>query len=485
MKATRKILAAILAIILLVSMIPMVSNAATITINNNDQTPAAGRSYTAYEILKLNTDGTYSFAPGMEGFITEANAETYGIDFAKDSATMKAAKFAETIESYNADQTIALANLLYAYVKDNAQVTKTTTTAGDTSNVIENVEKGYYLVTDNGNISPLSRNILIPVTTDSASINVKAETIPFEKTTSNPVAGVGETVPFTITSKVPDLTGYNKDSYNFVITDTMTNLTYVEGSLKVTIGGTEVTVAPTIANKVLTVDLSANVRTATAGADIVVTYSATVDANAVVETAKNSAKLEYTNNPNTNGTGEKETPEVVVDNYEISLKKVNAIGTKLDGAEFYLKNAEGKYLTVSNENGVYKVTGIVTTKAEASKVVAGEVTIKGLGDNTYTLEEVTAPTGYKTAEGLVFKVVVNTETTDEVTTKTATVNKVENASSEYIKTSGTTVTVVNVKNTTLLPSTGGVGTTIFTVVGIALMVAAVVALVVINKKNNK
>ncbi|HWS43888.1 MAG TPA: SpaA isopeptide-forming pilin-related protein, partial [Pseudoflavonifractor sp.] len=159
---------------------------------------------------------------------------------------------------------------------------------------------------------------------------------------------------------------------------------------------------------------------------------------------------------------------------------------KLAGAKFQLKNAANKYAQV-DVNG--KLTGWVDTEATATTLVSAEDTgifkVIGLDDGIYTLTEIEAPIGYnKLADSI--KVVItagtvhNTEwisdnTSDALRTLTVAVDSGE-AKDGVLSTGTVAITIANNKGATL-PSTGGVGTTIFYAVGGVLMLGAVVLLI--------
>lgn len=212
-----------------------------------------------------------------------------------------------------------------------------------------------------------------------------------------------------------------------------------------------------------------------------VVYSAHLNENAVVNntTPNNSNKvgLEYSNNPKWDGTG---TPDkgktqedtVFVFTYEIDNTKVDKTNhdTKLAGAEFELKknSADGEVIKLAYNNGVYVPNTTGNAKLTSAENT-GAFNIKGLDVGTYYLVETKAPEGYSTCNPIQVKIeATHAEDNDGAT------------ASAVIKINGnknqTGVTVENVKQS-ILPSTGGIGTTIFYVIGGILMVGAGVILV--------
>lgn len=190
--------------------------------------------------------------------------------------------------------------------------------------------------------------------------------------------------------------------------------------------------------------------------DVTVTYTGTITGS----NASNTAVV------TPNGENKGTTPEEPVKVYTSSIEvvKVDDEGKALAGAEFALKNAEGKYYKTATVGGVEKVTWVdtvgeattYTTEVEGEGADAKAViTFEGLADGTYHIEEVKAPNGY------------NMPTSDWDV-------EVEALGEEH--TISYSKTIENNKGT-VLPSTGGIGTTMFYVVGGLLVAAAVVVLV--------
>ena len=472
MKTTSKILATILAIVLLISMLPMVSNAATLTINNN--TPSSGSTtYEVYQILSGTAETGYTLTEkAAEYFSTNVsvNEETGVLDSAD-----KVLEYLTDLASDSEGVTYSPAtkDAFATDYKNKVEADQTTATSPLT------VDNGYYLIYDE-NGDPRSQNMLVVVDGDK-TINVKAIGITVEKDAPNGDSYyVGESVEYTITTEVPNMTGYN--SYTFTITDTPTNLDITEGTVKVYVGGTEVTTTVTdkisVNENVLTVELGdylyANKDSLTVGTEIRVEYDAVLTSAAISSsTATNSAKITYSNDPNTTGTGTTEPSTETVYTYSVTLNKKSTLGKDLTGAEFVLKSGN-KFVKV----GVDGAITLVDAQNDATTFESGD-TISGLKEGTYTLVEITTPTGYESNEGMEFTFTI---ANDE--------GHILSEESDYLEVvtgsglDGFEMNVINTKDT-ILPSTGGIGTTIFTVVGIAVMAGAVIALVVINKRNNK
>lgn len=213
----------------------------------------------------------------------------------------------------------------------------------------------------------------------------------------------------------------------------------------------------------------------------------------------NTMHLEFSNNPNDEGDGETgKTPdkEVLVFTYELDTTKVDGQNpdTKLEGAEFRLfKGEAGQDGKVAEANRQYvKITdgkvsgwteaGVTEGAATLTSDKEGLFVISGLDAGTYYLEETKAPTGYNLlADPIKVVITATIKDDDGVLGVENALEKLEitvgekteagNASTGIVNT-----TVQNNKGATL-PETGGIGTTIFYVVGGLLTVGAVVLLV--------
>lgn len=220
---------------------------------------------------------------------------------------------------------------------------------------------------------------------------------------------------------------------------------------------------------------------------VTISYTATVNNKAVIAGSGNTneAYLQYNNNKTT------VTHTTTTYVWGMGVRKYTDLGsgkedTPLADAEFQLYKMDGetqKYATF-NETGantsIYKLTGWTNNAAEAAKVKTpanGNITFEGLDAGTYYLEETKAPTGYNKLTAPI-TVVISSTLPPTGGTASYTVTADGATTTDY------TVRVEN-KAGTELPSTGGIGTTIFYVVGGGLMVAAIVLLVTKKRMENK
>lgn len=223
---------------------------------------------------------------------------------------------------------------------------------------------------------------------------------------------------------------------------------------------------------------------------IQVDYSATVTSDAVIGTAGNDNKavLTYGNNSTTT---ESSTTKTYV--WEMGVRKFANLGGDdtnhaLADAEFQLYKKDGEtpkyamFTETGTNTSIYKLTGWTNNATEATKVKTpanGNITFEGLDAGTYYLEETKAPVGYNKLTAPI-TVVIDRGTLPTVASQTI---------SYTVKYGDTTADdhVVRVENKagTVLPSTGGMGTTLFYVIGGGLMVAAIVLLVTKKRMENK
>lgn len=310
-------------------------------------------------------------------------------------------------------------------------------------------------------------------------------------------AKIGDTLTFTLTSTIPDMSAY--DTYTFNFKDTLSKgLTFGQvKSVKVEnvtlTENTDYTVTtPTASNNnTLTVAMKdfKKKQQANAGKKITVTYTATLNENAVVGGAGNvnSATIQYSNNPSTNGTGESEPSKVRVFTYGFTVDKYTGDygenATRLAGAEFTLAHKDGSAISFvqvsagsATANAVYRVakadeTGTTTITTPAN----GKVVFEGLKNGEYTLTETKAPAGYnKLASAIGVKVDGQNNGTDTThATVTITYNN-DNNGSNYNQTASNGVIPVQNNSGVVLPGTGGMGTIAFTVIGVLVIALGVV-----------
>ena len=339
-----------------------------------------------------------------------------------------------------------------AYVEGDTPVATVTSTGGADA-VASNLPNGYYYIT-----TTTGTVVTIDSTNPDAKVDDKNVVPGIDKTIGNydsydaqgknAIAEVGKVVTYTVKITV------GKGQTGYVMKDTLgTGLEYVDGSLAVTGMTAEQDYKLTVDGQNITVKFEDDAVKAFEGSadGIVVTYKATVTSAALQDNpAKNTATISYGNN--SQYTSE---PSVVnVYNAEISVLKTDGEDKPLAGAGFVLKNADGKYYTFAN-NAVTWVDDIEKADEHVSGTDGKVPAFNGLANGKYTLVEKTVPSGYNKAAD------------QDITIKEADVT------AGNLKQSAT---VIN-KSGSVLPSTGGMGTTIFYVIGGALVITAGVLLV--------
>ena len=303
---------------------------------------------------------------------------------------------------------------------------------------------------------------------------------------------IGDTIPYKLTAKLGELTNFKTYYVKFV--DTMTNLTYVEDSATVEIDTTKLTsdkykLSWNETTKTLEIEID-DVKLLGAGNGSVITvkYNATLDKTAVLGSAgnPNTAYLIFSNNPNGEGTGETPKDKNIVFTYKVDANKVNPEGANLPGAAFELWKKVGSDWVSKGVANARKESDGTYTIIDAETVMNFEW--KGIDDGDYRLVEVVTPKGYNTMADLLFTVSAeHDETSDDPTLTSLTGNAGTGEVTTFAsnKTDGSlTASVVNHRGTTL-PGTGGIGTTIFYVVGGGLMVAAGVLLITKKRMENR
>ena len=234
-----------------------------------------------------------------------------------------------------------------------------------------------------------------------------------------------------------------------------------------------------------------NVKALGAGDNSVITveYTATLNEGAVLGSKGNPNKvyLEFSNNPNQNQGGEPETgktPEdvVIVFTYKTVINKVDQDKNPLPGAEFALEKF------VASAKGDVEYKGVLGSWAEKSVIKnnAGTIfTFNGLDDGEYRIKETATPAGYNTVADIYFTVTAEHEILSDNPALTGLSG--DEGTGELIFTAdeqeGSLTTDIENKKGTTLPETGGIGTTVFYILGSVLVLGAVVLLITKKRMN--
>ena len=489
---------------------------ATLTVSTTD-TKFAGKTVNAYKMFSatVSSDGgavSYTLTDGWKPFfmsstldgltgVTDANVNDKANEYVskltgkeKDLSAFaaKASNWAQT-NNITADAT--------------ATVSKNAATDGKYTATFTNLDYGYYVVAVPGATVADTNSqyaALVRVHSTSVDAEIKGALPTVDKKVQVNGTGkdatdakIGDTLTFTLTSTIPDMSAYSTYTFNFK--DTLSKgLTFGQVT-SVKVGDTTltkdtdytVTTAPADSGKTLLTVAMKDFKTkqqANAGKKITVTYAATLNKDAVVGGAGNvnSATIQYSNNPSTSGTGESEPSKVRVFTYGFTVDKYTGknyddTATRLAGAEFTLAHKGGtaisfvKVADSATQNAVYRVakadeagaTTTITTPAN------GKVDFRGLENGEYTLTETKAPAGYnKLASAIGVKVDGQNNGTD-TTHATVVIKYDNNNGSVYDQTASNGVIPVQNKPGVVLPGTGGMGTIAFTVIGVLVIALGV------------
>ena len=442
----------------------------TITVEN----PIGGQNYTAYKIFDVTYNGeSYAYTlPFDSQWYTTVSAfaatEGSGLTLTKATDESQGLIYVVTIDN------TAFHAASFAAALKSAQEGKTGSPLSGEKPTAENLELGYYFVSStNGALCNLT-------TTDPTANIYDKNDIPFEKTDNAADVEVGQTVNYTITGKVPDTTGFT--TYTYRISDTMSDGLTFNSDVTVSVDGTVLTenftLTPT--SNGFTLDISVMELQSFVAKTITVTYSATVNENAIAQVEINRATLTYSNDP-TDEEAFTTTPpdEESVFSAAILINKVNEQDEKLANAKFVLykevpqgESTEKHYYFYNAETESVSWIPLSDSElrdalkdASITQVITdedGSASFGGLANGTYYLLETEAPDGYN-------------RLTDSVS---VTINN-----TEQVQTLSVTAEVEN-KTGSVLPETGGMGTSLFYGCGIFLVGLAAVLLIARKRLHN-
>lgn len=481
-KTFKKLMAALLAVALLCAMaVPAFADEDTsgtsggsgsITITN----AAKDETYTIYRIFDLESHSgdNYSYKLSLKWaglandttFKSYFNITTGGYVVPKDAYTEDAAKtFAAAALAFAKDATHPIAN-------------DGSATATDTSVSFSGLQLGYYLVdTTQGTLCSLNTtadHVDITDKTVGPSIDKKIVDANGNNGVENNTASIGDVIHYQVTISA------KKGATGYVLTDTMTEGLTFNNDVKITVGSNELTptrdytVAAPVDGATFKVTFAESyLNGLTADTNIVVTYSATLNEKAAISGNSsgnqntNTAQLKYGNSSTVQD-------QTTTTSFKFDLVKTDSSNTLLDGAKFKLYDAVSggnEIKLVKIDDTTYRVAKTNENGVEIETVKTGYITINGLGNGDYWLEETQQPQGYNKLSA---REKLTVKDGNLSTTMTGTTWKEGDGGVHIINNSGA-----------VLPSTGGMGTTLFYVIGGGLMVAAVVLLVTKKRMENK
>lgn len=487
MRNTKKAISILLTLLMVVGMMSTFAFAETtakntITINKIEND--VDRTYVAYQIFKgkLSTDKTKLSDIDWGTGVKDTNNIKY-----KDKTT--ASEIAEVIGSDNA------AARAFAVAINEYLSTGTTLTAKDAdAPYTAELEPGYYLIKDETKglkDGQVSSDFIVKLIKDR-EVDPKGtgDKPDFDKKANKTTASINDILTYTLTYKVPLNYASYKD-YTITFADSMSNALDYIGNVTVKVGDTVIVNkadTPAVENTNVTIpeDTTQNgekqditfvinakaIPAITPGSTVTMTYQAKV----VGENPSNTVIGTYPNDPKSDGKGTITPPEVVTKTYNINLHKVDGVKNEdgsyksLTGADFELR-AEDKTTVILKIAGNGTTAVVTEGSGEDAKTVTnrggvdatGSVyTFKGLAAGTYYLVETEAPDGYNTLTEAI-KVVIDENGNVQFGTDTPVAQ-------------GTAIAVENFSGSTL-PETGGIGTTIFYLIGAILVIGAGVVFV--------
>lgn len=492
MKCTRKLASLLLALAMVFALATtafaqdetVTGGTGSITISN----AAKGETYTIYKLFDatVNADGS---SIAYTGTIPESLNTYFTADENGYISATPAAKDGENMSE-------GLKTALKAWT---ATATAAATAESDGSALnFKELAYGYYVVTTTQGDQVISVDSTMPDVTivDKNSSTPKD----LSKTASSNDVSIGDTVTYTVSFKTSNYYGAGtnaKEIVSYTIEDTLpeflSNVTVtsiiVDNDGSDTTTNDRTTVTDQFADKKIVIDWYDEVNNKFLydnGATVTITYTAVVTDKAAIDGNGNTNKVTVTwttKGGDEPGPDKVETEETIF-TYAIALKKVNNKGVALPGAvfqfPFYVKST-------ADANGAYIYAGTTAGAGLTNQITtpdSGVIVVKGVKSGSYEITEVTAPAGYNKLTAPVTVQAVKTSSTSTHTTvyldKDGNVVDVSAKEIEVkvdIDTIAATAVVVVNKAGTELPSTGGMGTTVFYVLGTVLVLGAVVLLV--------
>lgn len=499
MKKLKRVLAVLLTAIMTLAMATTAfaaENQGSLKVTVNQGNTLNGQTIKVYKLFDLTVSGphyAYTVNEQYKAMIVTALGQS-GIATNEELYQAISNLKGEAIQKFADDFTTA-------ELTSNTGETQTSGKLGDvTEHTFNNLDFGYYLVYQTGT-KEIQSSLVSVNKLEGAEVKLKGQAPSIEKTADKETVEIGEVVTYTITGVIPDTTGYKQ--YAYKIHDTLTDgLDFVKDANGTVVDDpnnylVSVQIGETLAteqkaqlsgngNRTMLLDLSQWIRDnqGSKGQTFTAKYYAKVNSAAVVET-KNSAKLEYGNDPdNTTMTtpSEAKTPTYPVQIHKFARGEEQGY---LAGATFRLYKTEQdakantNAIAVTGSDGSYTVAEDQKNTKTYDMVSVGNVVteginlkLNGLKAGDYWLVETEAPDGYNGITAPI-KITIAKSADGDVNNWTISRDS-ENVSDKIIKIENTTGTI--------LPGTGGMGTILFTVVGIALVLIVAASFVISRRK---
>lgn len=507
-KAMKKLMAALLAVAMVCAMaIPAFAAAGTEV--SGSKVDITNHDFEAYQIFSAKLDSTkdtlsdVKWGNGVKD--TELLAALQGTtDF---STCSSASDVAEKLEAFSTEQATRFA----AFVANG--YLSTTKIAG--TGTIDLPSAGYYLIKDvtevDGEYDASNLTLLLVSGPKTVTPKVKTDIPTLQKKVKDKNDSIGEsattgwqdsadydigdTIPYQLTATLGNVSNF--DTYYVEFVDTMDHLTY-NSITSVKVDDTTLTAGqykPTwdAAKKELTVSID-DVKQygATNGSKIIVEYTAILDSDAVIGSTgnPNTAYLIFSNNPNGTGTGKTAPDKNIVFTYKVVANKIDENDKPLPGAAFALykklpavpTNGTSYVLQDGDAYALVEELNVGTDRKEVADKTKTDFEWKGIDDGDYMIKEIITPAGYNSIEPITFKV----EAAHDILKDDPQLIELKGGDkfTGSVDNGSLTISIQNRMGSTL-PGTGGIGTTIFYVIGGGLMVAAAILLITKKRMENR
>lgn len=500
-------LAAIMALTVLVSALPAKAFAAgknaTLTVRSSNAA-FNGKTVKAWKMFdaKANADGsgaTYILTTEWEEFFKSFDGMS---TLEGDTLSQKAYECVSALDNSAKKNDFALKAVKWATEKSMAP-TKTSAEAVQSGDKYQatftGLDFGYYVMSPDVAGTNVERDAMLVnvIKTNEDTINLKSVFPTVDKTVSTDLdkvnAEIGKELTFKLTADVPDVSEYT--AYQFTFKDTLSKGLTFGKFTKVTIDGKQLSAdtdykaeagKPDEGTKATSISVkfgtqsgaihdAKNLFTGKAGKKIVVEYTAYINADAIVgDPILNSATVDYSTSPDGTQTGTSNPDVTHQYTFGFQLKKTDDKGALLAGAEFELRSEKqgAAIRLVKGEDGTYhpKTAADADFVEKVTTDDTGIIKFKGLAAGTYYLVETKAPEGYnKLAKPIEITIA---DTTTGVNTPSWTVTMTGGGTGTGTEGTYPEIQVQNNKGA-LLPETGGMGTVIFTVAGIAIIAGGI------------
>lgn len=514
-KLISKALAMVLSLVMLLSMSITVfadslknDTTGSFTVNGLDGSAEKSIKVTAYKIIDVNIDDasgkpanpTYKWNESVATWVQNNYSSYIGED--------KAVIGFESIDTTTMD---AFLQSMTAQIKNNSITPpcKTVLSTG-ASATFGDMQMGVYLLTVSGGVKLYQRTTveLLPVENNGnweidspVTVTMKSNNPTIVKDVTDPdkTVAIGDTVNYKLTVDIPDYPA-DATAMKLVVKDRLSEgLTFNSESIKVYLGTTisddKIVGADNYdfnsplddGNYDFEMNFKENFIKANTGGKLTITYNATVNEYAFIKDALgNTAFIGYNSDPYNEDSYKEKTDNEKVYTYGIQLTKFKEDeGTKtaISGAQFTLTDDDSTELKFTRQSdGVYVLDN---TNGDKTVEVAsnGELLLQGLDVGVYVLKETKAPSGCMLPSGEITITITEDDPEDgiidfiDVTTSGSSETDSEEIEGNIIK-----FDVINHDSTFTLPETGGMGTMLFTILGISLMAGAVAMLIAISRK---